>query len=327
MKNIFKHGICGLLMFICFNVTAKNTARYLILGDPPLTQAPYSWINKDRKLILLGISDEKGHAIIEQQAGVSDYYLVLWNGTQFPVRINQRCWQKQQEKFETCVEIGRSERTPEAVAEDQKIENAIIKKKADQKLSADWVYDEIKPEQVNGIIDHFLSEHDTWWQKNQAKVNAQITSNTFNCVQLNSDLVKKAPVADLNRNLGDADRTRKAYINAAKNGNWIAASRLAIEMLDNQNWESALPVIAWMIHRKVPAAYNRMADLIGDSGGYESGHLSIDAKTLVESLKWHGALLGDPSSQMAIAQQYKDKKSLADIASKCAQGQRPDYQN
>lgn len=321
-------GLCGLLLF-SLSASAENKSRYLQLGEPaqPLAHGPYHWLNKDRKIINSGISDEKGHAVIEPQSGVDTYYLELWNGIQFPVSISEKCWQQPQKLFETCVEIGASERTAELVAEDKKFEEAQNKRLADQKLSVDWVFEEIKPEQVSAILDAFLKEHQAWWQKNQSKAKTQIASNTFNCTKISADLINKAPVTPLNsvRDLGDADKTRAAYIDAAKKGNWIAASRLVIEMLANEDWESASPVIAWMVQHKVPAAYNRMADLIGDTSSYESGRSSAEAKMLIESLMWHGAMLGDPSSQHEIGQLYKNKKSLGDMALKCAIEQRPDY--
>jgi hypothetical protein len=327
MKVLIRHGLCGLLMCISVNALAENATHYLVLGDPPVALAPYNWLNKDLKIISSGISDENGHAIIEPEAGVDAYYLELWNGTQFPVTINKKCWQQPQKVFETCVEIGQSERSPALIIENNKALQAENKRLADQQQSVNWVYDEIKPEQVHKIMDAFLKEHELWWQKNQIAVKAQISSSTFKCNKLNPDIAKKAPYKDLNeiRALGDADKTRAVNISEAKKGNWSGASRLVIEMLANEDWESATPVIAWMMHHKAPAAYNRMADLIGDTSSYESGSTPAEANELIHSLVWHGAMLGDPGSQHELGQLYKNKGRLGDMALKCAIEQRPDF--
>jgi hypothetical protein len=334
LKNCITLSLCSLIVFFgerafAENTTAENTSRYILLGEPnyPMVSMPYRWLNKDQKIINTGVSDKNGHAIIQPQPGVEHYYLLLVSGYQFPVSIDKQCWQQSQNAFESCIHIGVAERSPELIAEENKADEERNKKLANKKLSVDWVYDEIKPEQINAMVDSFLSEHDAWWQKNQLEVKAQIDADSFNCIKLNPALVKKAPVDALNqiRDLGDANKTRNAYINAAKKGNWIAASRLTIEMLNNEDWESATPVIAWMMHHKVPTAYNRMAELIDATNSYESGSLSAQTKATIESLVWHGAMLGDPSSQHKIAQMYQNKKSLSRLALTCATEQRPDY--
>lgn len=329
LKASFIISLCGLITLFCVNAMAENTSRYLVLGEPanPMLGEPYRWLSKDLKIINSGVSDKNGHASIQPQVGVDQYYLQLVTGHQFPITIDKKCWQQPQKVFESCVKIGATERSPELIAQDKKAEEEQNKRLADKKLSVDWVYDEIKPAQVNAIMDKFLKEHDAWWLKNQVIAKTQIDSDSFDCQKLSAELVKKAPYDAINkiRDLGDADKTRYAYIEAAKKGHWIAASRLAIEMLENEDWESATPVIAWMMHHKVPVAYNRMADLLSATSSYEGGRSSNEAKILIESLVWHGAMLGDPSSQHKIEQLYKDKKLLGNMALKCAMEQRPDY--
>jgi hypothetical protein len=322
---------CGLFatLLLCVGVAQAEDSKYLTIGTQasPLAGQPYRWKDKNNELISKGLSDKQGRAFISAKPGVTDYYLELISGVQYPVKIEKDCWLQKQEVFETCIQIGEYESSPEKLAEEKADLEKMQQKQRVRELSVNWVYAELKLGEVSGRIDRFITEHTDWWENNQASIKTQIADSKFTCTQLSASLSKTAPIDKLNaiRAEGDKDKTRAANIDAAKKGNWLAASRLAIEMLDNEDWESATPVIAWMIKKRVPAAYNRLADLIGATSTYEHGTATDAEIALVDSLRWHGALLGDPGSQITLAEKYQHNKGLADTLNQCAKRQRPDY--
>lgn len=306
---------------------AASKPLYILLGTTaPL---PYTWLAKDGNVISDSISDNAGRAFIEPKKGVRQYYLDMFNGVRYPVTIESRCWKLEQSKFESCIQIGELKYTPARIAEEKAAEVKANEKQALKKQSVEWVYQVVPASKVKLVIDNFLKEHNAWWNSNKKKIDAQIAAKAISCNHINVSFVNKANIAAAEEaaEIEDVSKRRSVYIESAKTGNWNAASKMVIDMLHEEDWESAAPVIAWMIHHNVPAAYNRMSELIADTGSYESGSFSTQGNDLVASLMWHGAILGDPGSQAAIAQHYDQlgMKALAGSAWTCAIEQRPGF--
>jgi len=308
--------------------TPTDITHYILLGthDQPQYLTPYEWMTHDRATVMKGITNNEGHAFIKQASGVSQYYLVLWNDTQFPVTIKQTCWQLPQQRFDQCIEMHGAEITPEHIAEKKEQEAKYEKKQTDKLKRMSWVFDEIKPTDVNPLMNDFLKAHQIWLNNNKDKINAQIATNVFECKHLSAEIVDQMQI--LGPNTKGRLNENADQIIAAKNGNWVAASNLVSNMLFyDEDWEGAKAMIAWMIKHDMPSAYDNMADLALVTGSYELGSPSAQSKALIEGLLWHGAMLGSYRGQEVLADflnKYKHE-ALATTVLACGTEQRAKY--
>jgi hypothetical protein len=116
-----------------------------------------------------------------------------------------------------------------------------------------------------------------------------------------------------------------AYAEAAALGHWRAAARLATRMLEDEDWESAQAVVAWLLRQNVPAGHNRLADLIGTVSSYEHGASDAGSLQLATALRWRAAQAGDPVAQSLMARHFADagKPDVARALQACARRQNP----
>jgi len=308
-----------LLTSLPFHASAESNVRYLNITSI----GTYEWMTSDRTLISSPKMNAQGLIPIVPVKGVSQYLLVISKSWQYSLTITAECWEKPQAAFEACIDQYDYMETPERIAANNKAIESYNKKQAKKQARVSWVYEEIKPSQVEPILMEFSKAHRRWLKENEAKINAQINANQFNCVDMSAEMLQRTHTSE-----PKSMSKLEAEISAVKKGNWQVASRMVIDMLDHQDWESAYPVIAWMIHQQAPAAYNRMAQLIAVTSSYEHGHSSPHETSIIHSLHWHGAMLGDSGSQAMLAYAYeeqKGKEKLVESLQQCAAKQRAGY--
>jgi len=133
-----------------------------------------------------------------------------------------------------------------------------------QHVRTDWVFGSLKESDVAPTLDRALKAQEHW---------ANLPENgpdTFRCTKLELAPPSSAVLAAFN----EASATRgpdadKAYAKAASLGYWRAAARLVNSTLEDEYWEGAVPIVAWLLVHHVPAGYNKLADILAARSGYD----------------------------------------------------------
>lgn len=189
-----------------------------------------------------------------------------------------------------------------------------------QHLRTDWVFATLKEKDIGPTLDHALKDQSRW---------ANLPENapdTFRCKKLELAPASPAAVAAFN----EAPTTRgpdadKAYAKAASLGYWRAAARLVGSNLDDENWEGAAPIVAWLLVHHVPAGYNKLADILQAQSGYDGETPGDSTLSMIASLRWRAAREGDPVAQAQMADIFDklNKPAIAASLRACATEQNP----
>jgi hypothetical protein len=324
--------ICLILSAIIFATTLSKLAHaspkskdvtndsfYLQLEQ---INEPYIWRLSDGEILSNGLSDAQGRVIVLRKAMRQDYVLeMLWG--QFPVFVPTECWKRTPTEFVKCVRISPREDTAEVQARKQADH---LRHKENIRLKEEgvaWVSATLSVAKAQTLLQDTLESHRNWRKTPAGKLNAA----NFNCRPPTVPRITPAAEAAFQKARNTPlNRARPAYIEAARLGHWRAAARLASVMLDDEDWESASMVIAWLLKHKVPAGYNKLADLLAVTGRYEDGQLSPSEHSTELSLRWRAAQLGDPVAQMTIANYFEEtgNKEFARTLQACAMTHNPD---
>ncbi|AXF20689.1 hypothetical protein CUJ89_09485 [Burkholderia pyrrocinia] len=190
-------------------------------------------------------------------------------------------------------------------------------------VRTDWVFASMKESDVRPTLDRALKDQARW---------ADLPGNApdagdFRCTKL----VLPPPSADAQAAFDAAPAPRgrdadKAYAKAASLGSWRAAARLVNSSLDDEDWEGAQPVIAWLLVRHVPAGYNKLADVLQAMSGYDGETPGERMRGMIASLRWRAAREGDPVAQMEMADLFEKlgKTDLVAALRACATQQNPE---
>ncbi|WP_133646385.1 hypothetical protein [Paraburkholderia flava] len=190
-----------------------------------------------------------------------------------------------------------------------------------QHVRTDWVYATLKESDVIPTLDRTIKDQAHW---------ASLPENapgTFHCKKLEIAPPSSAALAAFN----EAPTTRgpdadKAYAKAASLGYWRAAARLVNSSLEDEYWEGAMPIVAWLLVHHVPAGYNKFADILEARSGYDGETPGDSALSMIASLRWRAAREGDPVAQAQMADIFDKLKKPAIAVSlrACATQQNPD---
>ena len=165
-----------------------------------------------------------------------------------------------------------------------------------------WVYDTVPEREVPAILKQALIEQD---KRNQAADPAKDLAQ-FACVAPEAPIPSAQAQATFERAASSPDSEASAlYARAAAEGHWRAAARLISRMLDDEDWESAQPVIAWLLHQKVPSGWNKLADLLQATSSYDGESTSDLANDFILGLRWRAAQAGDPVAQITLARLFE----------------------
>lgn len=180
-----------------------------------------------------------------------------------------------------------------------------------------WVYDTVPEREIPVILKQALIEQD---KRNQAADPATELAQ-FACVAPEAPTPSSQAEATFARAASSPDSEASAlYARAAAEGHWRAAARLISRMMDDEDWESAQPVIAWLLHQNVPAGWNKLADLLQATSSYDGGSTSDLANDFILGLRWRAAQAGDPVAQITLARllEKEGERKIAAALTTCA---------
>jgi hypothetical protein len=277
----------------------------------------------DGTVVRKGLGDSGGRVLIERAPGHTDYVLELLWGL-FKVSVPPECWEGAPEKFDSCAYWFPREDTQ--AQKDQATTNAreMEERTARKNARFAWANREINPERQAGIIASAMVEHRNWMKSPAAELNV----SSYSCRTLT--LPNPGPEAnrwfEQGRSLSEGQERDEAFVKAAELGHWRAAARLASRMLEDEDWESAQPVIAWLLSRNIPAGYNKLADLLEARGGYDGASPGDALRSFVTALRWRAAQSGDPAAQSLMSKFFQGagRQGLANALLDCARGQNPE---
>lgn len=307
---------------------AKQAARerkaginpFLLIHEEDAVTArktPYAWLDSAGEELRAGKTDSKGRAFVVEKPGETQYRLRSVFDT-WLFEVPASCWQRPAQAFRDCARMVKG---PEQVAEDERSE--LDEKRARFKSERGaWAVAGSDAASRMIDLDQRLQEQGKWMQQPQAAFEAeQFSCQPFRPKQAPEALRAFDEAAAMER--GEAQQL--AYAKAAGLGSWRAAARLSTIAFEEEDWESAAPMIGWLFQRQAPAAYNKLADLLRAQGNYDGESLDAGQQSLEMSLRWRAAQLGDPLAQisMARAARQQGKASLANQLRDCAQSQNP----
>jgi hypothetical protein len=323
MKRQIVKSLVQSVWVIAISVPAPahaNDDPYVLLDGGRLTSEPYRWMLPDGTVLKKGLSDAGGKAFLTRAPGRTGYVLeTLWG--HFKVNVPAECWDRAPEAFQSCAQWSPRE-DPQAQREDKARIAREAQEKADHKNARiAWAITEVDPAVA---IYAAVKEHYAWMKSAAAELGV----STFSCRMLAlpnpgaeaTDWFEKA------RSMPSGREQDMAYARAAGLGHWRAAARLASLLLDDEDWEGATPVIAWLISRNIPAGYNKLADLIMARGSYDGASLGEAEQRFLISLRWRAAQAGDPVAQAQMSKFFRDagQQELATALLDCARRQNPE---
>ncbi|MBA4709180.1 hypothetical protein [Aquitalea aquatica] len=290
-------------------------------GNAPMSGMPYAWSDAGGKLLSRGVVDNKGRAfIVPDPAGGTSYRMSLPSGYFWEWEAQADCWQRPVKALQACMRQIRSGSSADDEFRAQQKAAASEQALFREKVGA-WT--KAAQNDPASSIDAILAEHRKW----SALPQARITSRPFTCQAYQPALSLQAELAFAEAaTLPAGNHQKLAYVEAAQLGNWRAAARLASLMLDDEMWEDAMPMIQWLASHQVPAAYNKLADVLQMQSTYDGETASPDALSLIDSLRWRAALQGDPVAQIKMARwaRANQQDGLADSLRDCAVRQNPE---
>ncbi|AZN35532.1 hypothetical protein [Iodobacter ciconiae] len=309
-----------LLLALWAPISWSNPAAYLNVNQE---RAPYIWKLADGTLLKKGLSDKQGNVPLTEKEGETLYALEMMYG-EFKLHIPNKCWSVQNnQEFGSCITISPREDTESQKLQQKQLEQTNKEESTARKASTSWVTKTLNAEQQLHTLEQAFIKH-----KELIPSFGDLSKTTFSCKKLTlpQPSAQALQAFEEASNLPSGSEQTIAYAKAAKLGSWRAAARLASIALENEIWEDAKPSIAWLLHHKIPAGHNKLADLLATAGGYDGEQLSTEDQFTVITLRLRAAQQGDPVAQINMARYFK-KQGQLDLAQSfqdCAKQQNPD---
>lgn len=311
---------CGLGLLLLTGAAMAAEEPYLQL-EARMSGEPYQWQLPDGEVIRKGLSDKAARVAVSARDGHEDYVLeMVWG--RFPVKVPAACWQQPADAFERCVTIRPREDSAWQREQQAESDRESDLRQRTREARVAWVFEFVPARKVAGVLSEAQTSHRRWLASPEGRQDP----GTFRCARLDAKLAsapsqRTLPRADMM--LDDAEAIA-AYVRAARAGNWRAAGGLFDAMMADEDWESAQAVVAWLLRKRVPAGYNKLATLVQAMSQYE-GPTYDGSLSTVESLRWHAAQLGDPAAQSDLADMLSraGKDAAAERLRACAVAQNP----
>lgn len=285
-----------------------------------LVEEPYQWLLPDGTVVREGLSDEAARVAVAPMGDREDYLLeMLWG--RFPVTVPARCWQLPAVQFESCVTMGPREDSAWQREQAEASGREEAERQQIRETRVAWASERVGIKQVPRILEAALAEHWRWLATDAGRADPDALS----CGRLKPAVAAAPSQETLPRRAmrdGEPDAVA-AYAQAARDGNWRAAAGLLDAMLEDEDFESAQVIVAWLLKREIPAGYNKLGTLLAATTGYDGA--AGDGGALVEGLRRHAAWRGDPAAQMELADLLEDAGDEANAARlrECAIAQNP----
>ncbi|UOF15940.1 hypothetical protein IEQ11_04580 [Lysobacter capsici] len=286
---------------------------------------PYHWDLADGTVLVQSVTDDDARATVTPRAGQEHYVLeMLWG--RFPVKVSAECWRRPAAQFESCAEIGPREDTQAQKDERAEDERKELERKRRLAARTAWMRPEMTQQSIVSIISKTMRDQQAWMRTPAAR----LIADNFACDTSNAGLPKITAEAQEKyaqaRRIGAYDaQGEPVLIEAAQLGNWRAVTTLFNVAMYGEDWESAQPLVAWLLQRDAPAGYNKLAELHGTIASYEDGHASSADQDLVTALRWRAAQAGDPGAQRDMSDYFKERDpQLSERLMQCALERFPD---
>lgn len=285
-----------------------------------LVEEPYQWLLPDGTVVREGLSDEAARVAVAPMGDREDYLLeMLWG--RFPVTVPARCWQLPAAQFESCVTMGPREDSAWQREQAEASGREEAERQQIRETRVAWASERVGTKRVPRILEAALAEHWRWLATDAGRADP----DAFSCGRLKPAVAAAPSQETLPRRAmreGGPDAVA-AYAQAARDGNWRAAAGLFDAMLEDEDFESAQVIVAWLLKREIPAGYNKLGTLLAATTGYDGA--AGDGGALVEGLRRHAAWRGDPAAQMELADLLEDAGDEANAARlrECAIAQNP----
>ncbi|KWS04509.1 hypothetical protein AZ78_2058 [Lysobacter capsici AZ78] len=286
---------------------------------------PYHWDVADGTVLVQSLTDDAARATVIPRAGQEHYALeMLWG--RFPVKVGAECWRRPAAQFESCAEIGPREDTRAQKEQNAEDERKELERKRRLAARTAWMSPTVSSERVVSIVSEAMRDQQTWMRTPAAR----LIADNFACDVSNAGLPKITTEAQEKyaqaRRIGPYDaQGEPILIEAAQLGNWRAVTTLFNVAMYGEHWESAQPLVAWLLQRESPAGYNKLAELHGTIASYEDGHASSADQDLVTALRWRAAQAGDPGAQRDMSDYFKERDpQLSERLMQCALERFPD---
>jgi len=314
---------CSLLFLSSLHLAqAAPSASYLQIGDGRMAYV-FRWLLPDGTVLKQGMTDNHGLATLVQRPGGTDYILETTWGA-YRVKVPNRCWKLKPENFASCVKVSPREDSEVQKQETEESNRNAQAERLRRELKATWMQKEIPADQQERLIQDTVAAHQAW-MKTPA---AEFPADGFACrlLDLPAPSAEATESFEQGKSLPRGEKQEQAHIEAARRGHWRAVSRLANSAMEDEDWESAQPNIAWLLKNNIPSGYAKLADLIAATSAYDGAPVASSTKQLVTSLRWRAAQLGDPVAQSQMSQYFTKtgRTQLAQDLLTCAQRQNPE---
>ncbi|MEB5742654.1 hypothetical protein MXF09_23450 [Klebsiella aerogenes] len=228
---------------------------------------------------------------------------MLWG--RFPVKVPAHCWTLPAEKFESCVVIGPREDSEWQREQAESFERQDSERQHNRDTRVAWAREQLDLKRVLRTIEAALADHRRWLlsEAGRAKPGA-IFCRPLTPVLAAAPSQDSLPRQDM---LKGKVQAAAVYAQAARGGNWRAAGGLFDAMLNDEDFESAYVVVAWLLKNEIPAGYYKLGRLMEVTSGYIESEMYGSVRRVrgdgpsVASLRRHAAWLGDPAAQKDLA--------------------------
>lgn len=303
---------------------ASADARHIQL-DAHWKGEPYHWDLADGTVLVQSVTDDDARATVTPRAGQEHYWLeMLWG--RFPVKVTADCWRQPAAQFESCAEIGPREDTQAQKDDRAEDERKELERKRRLAARTAWMRPAITQQTIVSIIAKTVRDQQAWMRTPAAR----LIADNFACDLGNTGLPKISVDAQKKYaralHIGAYDvQGEPVLIEAAQLGSWRAVTTLFNVAMYGEDWESAQPLVAWLLQHDAPAGYNKLAELHGTIASYEDGHASSEDQDLVTALRWRAAQAGDPGAQRDMSEYFKQRDpQLSERLTQCALERFPD---
>ncbi|WJV25577.1 MULTISPECIES: hypothetical protein [Pseudomonas] len=275
-----------------------------------ITSEPYQWQLSTGEIIRKGLSDQAARIMVAPREGREDFVLEMLLG-RFPVKVPARCWTLPAAKFESCVIIGPREDSGWQREQAEAFERQDTERQHNRDTRVAWAREQVGIKRVPRTIEAALADHRRWLSSEAGRADP----GAISCHPL-APVLAAAPSQDsLPRQdmLKGKTEAVAVYAQAARGGNWRAAGGLLDAMLNDEDFESAYVVVAWLIKNEIPAGYYKLGRLMEVTSGYAEREVYGNDRRAhgngpsVASLRRHAAWLGDPAAQKDLADMLDDE--------------------
>ncbi|MBP4046803.1 hypothetical protein [Chromobacterium violaceum] len=261
-------------------------------GTVPIRDYPYQWKTADGQVLVHGLTDKQGLAVVAQRAGVSEYQLET-AVIRASYHVEAECWQRPAKDFTVCARLVsnviKAEEEEEAKRRSDALEAAQRAKHRQEEyvrlrasgadelgwlgpLPESWSEDQARQKGM-ALMERLKSDLDGLKPQDYALEGFQCRApQDFGPVPGMSAL--RALFADSHH--GRASDAWPGVVQAAREGNWMARFQLYKELGERKADELSLAdeyrrlqLMEWLLDKNVGSIYSNFMDELAGSGYFD----------------------------------------------------------